>query len=696
MTKFLSLFLAFLFSSFYNYAQYDFPQKKWFSYFGGQLTTVTFIEVDTVRECIVIAGQTADSVGIATFGADKESIGSLPTPLLMPEYLEQWMVDGFIAKFDLEGNLIWGTYIGGENKELIYDMVIDIDGNIIVGGATLSKTGIATEGAFVASTDASYGDSLYTSFICKFNPDGEKVWGTYIGFATELKQSWLSSISTDNNGSIYVLGTTNMDSGIATTGIWQDTFPTVTEQPCPYILKFDENGSRLWGTYYGKNNDGTSVMCVDGDDNLIIVSTIRDADYGTSATFLPTPISDIPISNPIITKFSEDGERLWCTYLPFGWDPLNEGEYIECVPLNIVCDNENNIYLLSRANSQSDYLFTEGAWQSEWAGDRDAVLSKFDPSGNRIWSTYFGGEKQELSDFASILEPATAYAAIYGGEAGFKIHNTLTYSPNNGGAIYFGGITYSTSGIEHGCSYTPITEMPVGFFCKFDLEGQFQYSSYFDAPIYGMSVLSSQNSKETEVLLVGRTVIDSLGTPGAFKEEKSDLPISGYFTSFVERCPTIELNIIDSLNFLIADDGFETYYWYKDDVLITTTSEPILELTTIDYAAIYYCAVNKCICQYKSNNVIFHSAGLDNFESAQEIVVYPSPVRDILFVKLPQAAEDKMKIVLTDAYGREVWNGIIQPGMTVFSIPTEGLSLGTYWLKVQKNNQWMVTKFVKL
>lgn len=119
------------------------PQVDWSSYFGGQLTIVQYVRYDTTHQEIVIAGLTADTTGIATIGAHKESILPLEPPLLW-QVVYLWKTDVFIAKFDYEGSLIWSTYYGGENTEFLSDLAIDRLGNIYICGGTSSTSGIST------------------------------------------------------------------------------------------------------------------------------------------------------------------------------------------------------------------------------------------------------------------------------------------------------------------------------------------------------------------------------------------------------------------------------------------------------------------------------------------------------------------------------------------------------------------------
>ncbi|MHA2253066.1 MAG: hypothetical protein ACXAD7_22070 [Candidatus Kariarchaeaceae archaeon] len=60
----------------------------------------------------------------------------------------------------------------------------------------------------------------------------------------------------------------------------------------------------------------------------------------------------------------------------------------------ISTDSQNNVYLTS-ATSSIDFPTTENSYQKNSNGGIDRTLSKFDLSGQLIWSTYFGGSEDD-------------------------------------------------------------------------------------------------------------------------------------------------------------------------------------------------------------------------------------------------------------------------------------------------------------
>lgn len=157
----------------------------------------------------------------------------------------------FLAKFDNTGNRVWGTYFGGPARDQPFDLDLDDQGNIYMCGETQSTSGVATVGAH----QISYGGAtnyLGDAFATKFNPDGTLAWGTYYG-GNDTENG--EEISVDADGNVYLVGFTESTNNIASSGALQSTYNTNWDG---FIATFDSTGQRTWGSYYG--SDGTDVL----------------------------------------------------------------------------------------------------------------------------------------------------------------------------------------------------------------------------------------------------------------------------------------------------------------------------------------------------------------------------------------------------------------------------------------------------
>ncbi|MBP7644820.1 MAG: SBBP repeat-containing protein [Saprospiraceae bacterium] len=168
--------------------------------------------------------------------------------------------DGFLTKFNKEGQQIWATYFGTGGKDEVYFLDIDHHNNVYIMGPTTSPIGMASVGAY-ASTNAGKRDV----FIAKFDPKCQRLWSTFLG-GTEWDTAF--GCDFDNSDNIYVAIMSQ-----------SYNFPITYDIPGPYynggawdaaFVKFSKDGSLIWSTYFGGDgNDRALDICLDDEQNII-------------------------------------------------------------------------------------------------------------------------------------------------------------------------------------------------------------------------------------------------------------------------------------------------------------------------------------------------------------------------------------------------------------------------------------------
>lgn len=193
-----------------------------------------------------------ENVGFATNGVHQPTHGGDVT-------------DGMIAKFDVDGKLKWWTYYGGESTDYLW--AVDYDGaeRLVVGGSTRnSKTGIASAGAdkFNFGGFLSEGEE---GILAVFDTLGNRKWGTYVGGNSS---EGVRDVAIAKDG-IFLVGETYSSVGIATTDAYDKSLGGRIDA---YFAKYELQGRRLWGAYYGgdTNDYGRSVAVL--EDGGFIVS----------------------------------------------------------------------------------------------------------------------------------------------------------------------------------------------------------------------------------------------------------------------------------------------------------------------------------------------------------------------------------------------------------------------------------------
>ena len=367
----------------------------WISYFGGEsFENIAALCADGQGN-IFITGLTDSKTGIATPGTHQSIHGDL----------EVNGRDVYVAKFNPEGFRIWGTYFGGDEAEEPYGIDVDEEGmNVYVVGYTLSPNGIATAGALQEKFG---GGQIYSdAFVAAFNTSGKLNWATYIG---STAGDGLFGVLIDKKGDICVAGETGSNIGIATPGAFKTSIGSSVVSNA-MIIKFNQNGQRLWGTYFGGDKyDYARTLANDSKNNLIIAGTAT-SEKGISSPGTAQPGYVGLETDGFVAKFDESGKWLWGTY--YGGD---HADFIEAVTV----DKSDNV--LFGGTSWSTYnITTDDAYQR--TGDA-AFLAKLDSHGKRIWGTYYG----------------------YGNFGGGSITGIITDNDEN---IFVTGATGSNKGIS--------------------------------------------------------------------------------------------------------------------------------------------------------------------------------------------------------------------------------------------------------
>jgi gliding motility-associated-like protein len=324
--------------------------RIWSTYFGGDSTTYGTAIAKDGLDNIYITGFTNSAIGIATAGAYQKSyMGGDPMN----------MFDGYIAKFDDHGAIAWSTYYGGYSSDGCYGIAADANANIYVTGETWSQTNIASTGGY----QTQYGGGATDAFLVKFGSDGKRQWSTYYG-GSGNEHSF--AIATDTKGNIVFGGQTFSANGITDNG-HQNAFGGDFDG---FFVKFDKNGKRIWGSYYGgKQEEFIYGITCDPSDNIIITGVSSSADGIASEGSYQS--SNSLQETTFIAKFSDNCIRKWGTY--YGNGPgYGQG--------NAVIADSKAIYLASSTLFGKN-IATCNAVQTTWAGNQDASLAKFVDNG---------------------------------------------------------------------------------------------------------------------------------------------------------------------------------------------------------------------------------------------------------------------------------------------------------------------------
>lgn len=390
------------------------PVRLWGTYHGGPSTDYLKKMYSDNNENLFITGTTTSQNNFATFG-------SFITISLVAN------TDGYVAKLDSNSNRQWCTYLNSNPS----DIKTDTSGNVITTGMTFSNL-IGTPGTFQPTTNSLDG------FILKLNTNGTRIWGTYF-------PGTITACAVGVNDNIYITGY-DIVSGIATSGVHQE----IKNGLDAFVFKFNPNGQRIWGTYYGGINiEEANDIAIDEFNNTYITGKTNsngNIAYGYSYQ-MNFNNSNIYSHDGFLAKFNDQGNIVFGTY--YGGDqnefftsidykngrvvisghtstqsgistsnaphpnPINPygntsngffsifsssgqllmGSYFQSTILDNQFDNNGNFFICGDSSELG--IGTPNSYQPtpNWV---DAFLVKYDINFNKVWGTYYGGDTFEL------------------------------------------------------------------------------------------------------------------------------------------------------------------------------------------------------------------------------------------------------------------------------------------------------------
>lgn len=326
--------------------------------------------------------------------------------------------DVLIVKLDLEGSVVWETYIDGSGIDYAEDIVVDALGDPYVTGWTDSEDFPITADA-LDDTLTGFRDA----FIMKLSRHtGTILYSTYLGGDyTERGRG----IALNAAGEIYIVGSTGSTDFPTTPDAYQaqPSFPLYFFTDA-FITKLTAAGdSILYSTYFGGlTDDAAKKVALDDEGNIVFVGE-TDAD-------------DFPLANPIFSdpntifasKLSADGSTLqFSTYLG--------GEDIDILS-GMAMDSLGFVYIAGSTRSVN-FPTTPGAFEEDYVGAirgcevpfgqdvdcEDVFVTKLGTDGSGlIYSTYLGGTRVEEARDIAVDSVGRAYVVGH--------TNSVDFPPN--------------------------------------------------------------------------------------------------------------------------------------------------------------------------------------------------------------------------------------------------------------------------
>ncbi len=282
--------------------------------------------------------------------------------------------DAFAARFDLQGVRQWFTFIGTGNPDYGHAIDLDAAGNIYVGGK-----------------------SIVNPYLAKLNSAGEFQWQRVIT-STSGDLGSAQGIAVDPSGNVYLAGSANY-------GDWHGAPPPVRPhsgypgQSDAFVAKFDgDDGSLLWHTFLGAADfpdEGYALVIDSGQAPPALYAGGRSA-----AGWGPPVEPHSGFSDAFVARLNgQDGTLVWHTFM----GEANGGDEIRALTLG----NEGR--LLAAGPSRNEWGRPVIPHPGGSVGDAAFVVA-LSVDGHLLGNTFLGGA---VSDDMTYGVAATDQGDIY-------------------------------------------------------------------------------------------------------------------------------------------------------------------------------------------------------------------------------------------------------------------------------------------
>ena len=374
----------------------------------------------------------------------------------------------YSATFVATGQMVYGSYIsnGGSTATGIANSTIErligIDGQdnkYYFKSQPGLVSGLATSSVWLSQYTNT--NSTNTLTLTKRNSAGTLLWTTYLPNVPQGNGSNTThqafSLQFDENQNIYISGLTKENiTGLGTPGVFQENFIPYNvgtiEMSNDYLVKLNSDGQKIWGTY----NVAGFLDFDYYNGHLYSIGGYNSSMPGsqtTTGTFQP----NIPAAQVLQSFDAATGQRDWGTF--YG-TPNSLTDFVGLMVIDIEA-NASGIYVTGDISDAANptYYATAGAFQGQLSGSSDLFLSKFDTTGNRVWSTYFGSTEEDVISSSGNLTILGDRIVITGNQHGVASNiatpNAFRTTPanmtNNSANMFFA--EFNSSGNRMWASY---------------------------------------------------------------------------------------------------------------------------------------------------------------------------------------------------------------------------------------------------
>lgn len=566
------------------------------------------------------------------------------------------------------------------NFEDISGMVQNSAGEVYVAGVFTGTTDLDPSSAS-ANVDVSAGwnQTLYNSFIAKYNSSGNYVWGGSISSFLNVE---INDLAIDHSGNIIVVGFYNGNTDFSLNNTPSNVTGTDVNGDI-FLAKYTSSGNISWvKTFGGSSMDRGKKVQVDSDDNIIMSGTFAsssvDFDPSSSTSNLTNTSGN---SSSYIAKYTSSGSYKWAK------------KFSDKMVVNDIATNsQNKVFVTGYFSGTVDFNPSTSTSNLSASGSSlDIFIAQYSSTGTYGWAKKIGDTGDDIANTIEVSGSDFWIGGDFKGTVDFDPSSSissLTVSGSNKDA-FFSKYTQTGSYIAHsakairGTGEESITDMLVNSTGDLYLCGYFQEGSGgVDVdPSSTVVTLSPLNSAYQTFV----AKYSSTGTYGwAFKiDNQCAYPSSNTFIAYRASGSVKEIIVASNL------DGSADFD--------PSTSTSTLTGNTDMYFAKYKLSSNSMRLADENNNSIV--SNINTLPSVLECNLYPNPVSTQLNVHIDGIENQKTTYLqIIDISGRVLNSSefrIIKEENQDMILDVQQLQNGFYIVSIQTENGVIKKSFLK-
>lgn len=523
--------------------------------------------------------------------------------------------DIFLAVYEsTTGNLLWTKAINSQFLDYGKNVAIDDSTNVYL-------TGIFNANLSIGGADTLFNPLGYEMFLCKHSASGNYLWTKrYNGTADHL----VDGMTLNTLGDIYIAGYHKSGNHVL-----NDTALSSLSYNNFFLQKLDYSGDSYWTRSFPTGNLGRiSDIATDSSDNVYMAGYLG-SNFSLD-TFQLTGGSNN--YRNFLARINSSGDIV---HALDGGNKVNNNGY------NNLASGVGGIYLVGYFGSAQGHTSAYGNDTLVSTGGRDGFIVKY--------SSLQNTSCQVVSDFDILFpQPCKGDTVVFLNQSNLATH----YEWYMDSVFVHSGNNYEVPFLQPGTYEIMLV--------AFD-------SICSDTSTMQVNVPPAYNSSVTHTICKGDTFyfgMQGLTVSGHYIDSTLSIYGCDSITHLFLTVHEIDTSVLVSQNVLTAVDSNLTYQWVDCDNHFAHISGADSQHYTTSQNGRYAVILSDSLCSDTSSCHSITDVGIYSQQSNNDVVYYPNPVKDILYIEISKQTPFK----LYDVLGNKIITTMLSSGTNAIDL----------------------------